>query len=61
MTRPKALLFDFDGVLLESEFAGTGIGLAIVQRITAAHDGTLALAPRPGGGLVVTVALPHGR
>ena len=22
MTRPKALLFDFDGVLLESEFAG---------------------------------------
>ena len=40
---------------------GVGLGLAIVQRIAAAHDGTLALAPRPGGGLVVTVALPHGR
>jgi two-component system sensor histidine kinase VanS len=38
--------------------AGVGLGLAIVESIARAHDGTLALAPRPGGGLRVTVRLP---
>lgn len=38
--------------------AGVGLGLAIVRSITRAHDGTLSLAPRPAGGLVVTVRLP---
>ena len=38
--------------------AGVGLGLAIVQSITQAHDGTLTLAPRAAGGLCVTVALP---
>ncbi|MFD7334574.1 sensor histidine kinase [Streptomyces violascens] len=38
--------------------AGAGLGLAIVQSIVRAHDGTLDLAPRPAGGLVVTVRLP---
>lgn len=38
--------------------AGVGLGLAIVQRITEAHDGSLTLAPRAGGGLRVTVQLP---
>jgi two-component system, OmpR family, sensor histidine kinase VanS len=37
---------------------GVGLGLAIVKRITEAHDGTLTLAPRPAGGLSVTVKLP---
>ena len=37
---------------------GVGLGLAIVRTITRAHDGTLALAPRPGGGLQVRVELP---
>ncbi|MFD7165351.1 sensor histidine kinase [Streptomyces violascens] len=40
------------------EHAGVGLGLAIVQSIVRAHDGTLDLAPRPAGGLVVTVRLP---
>jgi two-component system sensor histidine kinase VanS len=38
--------------------AGVGLGLAIVNRIAAAHDGTLSLNPRPAGGLCVTVRLP---
>jgi two-component system, OmpR family, sensor histidine kinase VanS len=32
--------------------------LAIVQSIVRAHDGTLTLAPRTGGGLRVIVHLP---
>ncbi|THA80059.1 HAMP domain-containing sensor histidine kinase [Streptomyces sp. A0592] len=40
------------------EHAGVGLGLAIVHSIVRAHDGTLALAPRPAGGLVATVRLP---
>jgi two-component system sensor histidine kinase VanS len=38
--------------------AGVGLGLAIVRSIAEAHDGTLWLEPRPGGGLTVTVTLP---
>jgi two-component system, OmpR family, sensor histidine kinase VanS len=38
--------------------AGVGLGLAIAKSITQAHDGTLTLAPRAGGGLRVTVQLP---
>ncbi|KQX53133.1 MULTISPECIES: HAMP domain-containing sensor histidine kinase [unclassified Streptomyces] len=40
------------------EHAGVGLGLAIVQSIVRAHDGTLELVPRPEGGLRVTVRLP---
>ncbi|OIJ68066.1 sensor histidine kinase [Streptomyces mangrovisoli] len=40
------------------EHAGVGLGLAIVQSIVRAHDGTLGLTPRPTGGLTVTVRLP---
>ncbi|WP_371402126.1 HAMP domain-containing histidine kinase [Kribbella sp. NBC_00662] len=37
---------------------GVGLGLAIVKSITEAHNGTLTLMARLGGGLQVTVALP---
>ncbi|MDT9684668.1 HAMP domain-containing sensor histidine kinase [Streptomyces sp. TRM76323] len=40
------------------EHAGAGLGLAIVHSVVRAHDGTLDLAPRPAGGLLVTVRLP---
>ncbi|WP_269406445.1 sensor histidine kinase [Microbacterium oxydans] len=41
------------------DHAGAGLGLAIVDRITQAHGGTLVLTPRADGGLNVTVWLPH--
>jgi len=44
---------------IRSDHAGVGLGLAIVKSITQAHDGTLTLAPRDGGGLRVTAHLPH--
>ncbi len=43
---------------IRADHAGVGLGLAIVKSIAQAHDGTLALTPRAGGGLRVTVQLP---
>jgi two-component system sensor histidine kinase VanS len=42
---------------VRTDDAGVGLGLAIVDSITRAHDGTLTLTPRTGGGLRVTVLL----
>ena len=43
---------------IRNDHAGVGLGLAIASSITRAHDGTLAIEPRPEGGLHVTVRLP---
>jgi two-component system sensor histidine kinase VanS len=43
---------------VRTDQAGVGLGLAIVESITQAHDGTLTLSPRAAGGLRVTVQLP---
>jgi two-component system sensor histidine kinase VanS len=43
---------------VRTDHAGVGLGLAIVDSIARAHDGTLTLAPRAAGGLRVTVRLP---
>jgi two-component system sensor histidine kinase VanS len=43
---------------VHADHAGVGLGLAIAKSITDAHDGTLDLAPRNGGGLCVEVRLP---
>ncbi|BCJ59669.1 sensor histidine kinase [Micromonospora endophytica] len=37
---------------------GFGLGLSIVRAVARAHGGTAEAAPRPGGGLTVTVTLP---
>lgn len=39
------------------DHAGAGLGLAIVASIVRAHEGTVTLSPRPGGGLIATVRL----
>jgi two-component system sensor histidine kinase VanS len=43
---------------IRTDHAGVGLGLEIVKSITQAHDGTLTITPRTGGGLQVTVQLP---
>ncbi|HEX5144052.1 MAG TPA: HAMP domain-containing sensor histidine kinase [Mycobacterium sp.] len=40
---------------------GTGLGLAIVAEIVAAHQGTVIVGERAGGGTLVTVTLPSGQ
>jgi two-component system sensor histidine kinase VanS len=46
---------------IRTDHAGVGLGLAIVNSITEAHDGTLTLSPRAAGGLRATVQLPKHR
>lgn len=41
-----------------ADHAGVGLGLAIVKSIVTAHDGTLSISQRVGGGLRVLVQLP---
>ena len=43
---------------MRTDQAGVGLGLTIVKSLTEAHDGTLTLTPRAGGGLRVTVRIP---
>jgi two-component system, OmpR family, sensor histidine kinase VanS len=42
---------------IRSKDPGIGLGLAIVNSIARAHDGTLTLTPRADGGLCATVQL----
>ncbi len=39
---------------------GTGLGLAVAQRIVQMHGGTLTAANEPGGGASFRVAIPRG-
>ena len=41
----------------DGEQRGHGLGLALVDRIVEVHGGSLTIAPREGGGLIVTVTL----
>lgn len=43
---------------VRGDHAGVGLGLAIVKSIVQAHDGTLAIRPRPGGGIRATAEVP---
>jgi signal transduction histidine kinase len=37
---------------------GAGLGLSSVRAIARAHDGEVAITPRPAGGLSITLRLP---
>jgi two-component system sensor histidine kinase VanS len=43
---------------VRTDHGGVGLGLALVNSIAQAHDGTLTLTPRAAGGLRATVQLP---
>jgi len=49
----------FERLGREADARGSGLGLSIVSAVTRAHGGTLAIEPRAGGGLVVSVRLPR--
>jgi signal transduction histidine kinase len=38
---------------------GTGLGIVLARAAVAQHGGTLAFAPRPGGGTIATATLPR--
>jgi two-component system sensor histidine kinase VanS len=46
---------------IHDDHSGVGLGLAIVNSITRAHEGTLTLSPLAPGGLCVAVHLPSAR
>ncbi len=46
---------------LDRGAGGSGLGLSIVRTVAEAHDGRVAIDPRPEGGLTVEVVLPSGR
>jgi signal transduction histidine kinase len=43
---------------LERQIHGNGLGLSLVRRIVAAHDGRVSVMTRPGAGSAFTIALP---
>jgi signal transduction histidine kinase len=49
----------FERLARDADGRGAGLGLSIVRAVSEAHGGTLAIEPRPEGGLTVSVRLPR--
>ena len=41
-------------------YGGTGLGLALVQRLAQAQDGWVEVESRPGAGSCFTLVMPRG-
>lgn len=50
--------FALFGRLRANDAEGTGIGLAICQKVLERHGGAISVAPGPGGGSTLTLTLP---
>ena len=51
----------FERLNPDSEFPGSGVGLAIAKRIAERHGGSIQVESTPGAGSTFTVFLPTGR
>ncbi|MGC1376234.1 MAG: sensor histidine kinase KdpD [Anaerolineales bacterium] len=56
----KRIFDKFYRVQRPDHVAGTGLGLSISKGIVDAHGGFMAAENRPGGGTIITLALPAG-
>jgi signal transduction histidine kinase len=55
---PRAIRDRLFTPFFTTKAAGTGLGLALVQKIVVSHDGRVTVADREGGGAVFEVELP---
>lgn len=61
MSQTSMLYAPFRRLHTQAEFPGTGIGLAIVDRVVQAHGGRLWAESSPGDGAVFRFTLDNGR
>jgi two-component system sensor histidine kinase KdpD len=57
----KRVFEKFYRVQRPEQVTGTGLGLSICKGIVEAHGGFISAENRPGGGTVITLAVPLGQ
>jgi signal transduction histidine kinase len=57
---PPAMLDKVFDLFFTSRAEGTGVGLALADRIIRKHDGAIRIESTPGAGTTVTITLPGG-